>query len=168
MLPVIPVSIPLIVLLSKAPNVKPFIFFAFCSLTIIHTLQAANVQPRPVQTSATAPVSPFMRIEKKLTPKEKAVLWLLQKKRIKNYIDGKATPEQKSMARLSMIMGLASVALWLSRIWLLPLLGFTAAIAAVILGIKSLEGNKNPAGIVGVAAGGATLLIILLSIIAVL
>ena len=43
-----------------------------------------------------------------------------------------------------------------------------AAIIAVIFGAKSLKGNSNTQGIVGVVTGGVTLLLIIVAIIVVL
>jgi hypothetical protein len=48
------------------------------------------------------------------------------------------------------------------------LLCIPAAILAIVFGSKSLKGNSNTKGIIGVVTGGVTLAIILLAIIIVL
>lgn len=93
-------------------------------------------------------------------------LRLLQKK-LKKFRGGAITEKQKQQAQLSMILGISSLAVLLLS-GLLPFIGLLcvpAAIIAIIFGAKSLKGNSNTQGIVGVVTGGITLAILLLAII---
>ena len=102
---------------------------------------------------------------KKLTLFQKIKIELAQKLLTKHG-SGEITPRQKKQARWSMILGLSGVALILLA--LTPALGalaiasFIAAVAAVILGAKSLRGNRNKEGKIGLLTGGLTILFILL------
>ena len=76
--------------------------------------------------------------------------------------EGKVTEKQKRWGRLSMILGLAGLVLLF-----IPTVSFVAipaAIVALVFGIKSVDGNSNANGIIGIIAGGLTLLLLILAI----
>lgn len=92
---------------------------------------------------------------KKLNVFQKAGYKFLQKKIQKKLDRLSVNNKQKSQGRISMILGLLSFAflfvpygLWLA----LPV-----AVIALIFGIKSVKGNNNIEGIVGLVASGITL-----------
>jgi len=63
-----------------------------------------------------------------------------------------------------MILGIAGlILLFLPNI--LAIAGIGLGIAAFILGIKSLKGNSNTPGIVGLVAGSLTLLLTILAVV---
>ena len=105
---------------------------------------------------------------KKLTLFQKIKLTIAQHA-LRKYSAGEVTPKQKKQARLSMILGFLGLALLF--VSLAPFLGFLgllsipAAILAVIFGSKSLRGNSNTEGILGVVTGGLTIVIIVLVLI---
>lgn len=83
---------------------------------------------------------------------------------------GEITEKQKKQGEISMILGISSIVILLLS-GVLPFIGLLcipAAILAVIFGAKSLKGNSNTKGIVGVVTGGVTLLLLLIAIIVVL
>ena len=99
---------------------------------------------------------------KKLTIPQKIQLLLLKWK-LKNYVeDDPMTEKQKDQATTSMIMGIASFAFLFLPI--VVYLSIPLAILAIIFGIKSLKGNSNTKGIVGVSFGAATILLLLIVI----
>jgi hypothetical protein len=105
---------------------------------------------------------------KKLTLFQKVKLKIAQTV-LKKYSNGEITEKQRKQARISMILGLVGIGLLL--ISLSPFVGFLgilsipAAILAVIFGSKSLKGNSNTEGVIGVVTGGVTLALILLVLV---
>ena len=79
------------------------------------------------------------------------------------------TGKQKKLARVSMILGFLSVVLLMlsltATLGFLGLFSIPAGVLAIIFGSKSLRGNKNTEGILGVVSGGLTIGIIVLAII---
>lgn len=108
---------------------------------------------------------------KKLTFFEKVKLRLLQKA-LKKYKNADITEQQKKQANISMILGISSIVLLLiSSVALLGFLGILsipAAILALVFGIKSLNGNSNTKGIIGVVTGGVTIGLFLIALILIL
>jgi hypothetical protein len=109
---------------------------------------------------------------RKLTLLQKIELRILQKK-LSRHAFGPTdtiTEKQKKQAKLSMTLGICSIALLFlgGVVGGIGLLAFPAAIAAVVLGIISLKGNSNTQGIVGVITGGLTLALFLLAILFIL
>jgi hypothetical protein len=101
---------------------------------------------------------------KKLSFGDKLKLKILQKKLKKQYAqeDG-ITPKQKKLGLWSMILGLASIGLIFIGAGATFVIGILAAIAAVVLGFKSVKGNTNAMGLIGIIAGFLTLLLTLLA-----
>lgn len=106
---------------------------------------------------------------KKLTLFQKVELKIAQKL-LRKWSDDELTDKQKKQAQASLLLGIGSVALLLLSgvISIFGLLCIPAAVLALVFGIKSLKGNSNTKGIIGVVTGGATLAIFLLAIIIVL
>jgi hypothetical protein len=101
---------------------------------------------------------------KKLTLVEKVKLKILQK-RIKYgvYEEEPMTERQRKQGRWSMILGLVSIGVLF--IPTVGLLAIPAAVVGLVLGIKSLKGNSNTNGMIGVIASSLTLLLIVLGLI---
>lgn len=98
---------------------------------------------------------------KKLTLLQKAQLLLIKHKLIKAiHGDEALTEKQKKQAKWSLILGISSVVLIL--IPYIGILALPAAIVAIILGAKSLKGNNNKQGLIGVITGSLSILLILL------
>ncbi len=102
---------------------------------------------------------------KKLNFVERIQLKLFQKKILKYSPEegGEPTAKQKKQGKLSMILGISSILLLL--IPYVGILSIPAAIAAMVLGIKSIKGNSNTQGIIGLITGSVTLFIILIAIL---
>ena len=76
--------------------------------------------------------------------------------------EGEMTPKQKKWAKWSMILGLGSlVLLFIPGV---SIIAIPAAIVALVFGIKSVDGNSNTQGIIGIIAGGLTLVLLILAI----
>lgn len=107
---------------------------------------------------------------KKLTLIQK-IKFKIAQKIIQNKFKETITEKQEKEATASMALGIGSIVLLLiSSIGALGILGLfaiPAAILAVIFGIKSLKGNSNAKGIVGVATGGVTLLLFVIALVVV-
>jgi hypothetical protein len=98
---------------------------------------------------------------------EKLRFKLIQKQIKKQYFaeDGEPTARQRKQGKLSMILGISSVVgLFIPYVNILAL---PAAITALVLGLKSIKGNSNTRGIVGVITGAVTLLLFIIAIIVV-
>lgn len=107
---------------------------------------------------------------RKLNFFQKIKLRWIQRKLMK-FDEGTITEKQKRQAKASMILGISSLGLMvlpaLVAATALAWIAIPAAILAIILGAKSLRGNKNRQGKIGVITGSITI-IILLIVIAVL
>ena len=144
-------------------------------LLMVFLSMYSNAVVAPVAT-APATFDPFKirpsELEKitgrKLTLFQKIKLTLAQMA-LRKYSSEGMTGKQRKQARLSMILGILGFTLLL--IALAPALGFLslfsipAAILAIVFGSKSLRGNSNTEGIIGVVAGGLTIVFITLAVI---
>jgi len=105
---------------------------------------------------------------KKLTLFQKIKFKLLQKL-VARVDKREITEKQQNQAEASMILGISSLALML--LWILPFIGFIgilcvpAAILAIIFGAKSLKGNSNTPGTIGIVTGSITLGLIIVAIV---
>lgn len=130
-----------------------------------------------VPSGVTPPKFDFAKIKardiEKITGKK---LTLFQKIKLKiaqvalRKMDGELTEKQQKQAQTSLILGIGSLLLLLlsGAVAVFGLLSIPAAILAIVFGAKSLKGNSNAKGIVGVVTGGVTILIIILAVIIVL
>lgn len=127
-----------------------------------------------VPNGATPPKFDFTKIKakniekitgKKLTFFQKIKLKIAQTALKK--LSGEMTEKQKKQAQTSMILGISSLVVLLlsGAIPFIGLLCIPVAVLAVIFGAKSLKGNSNTQGIIGVVTGGVTLAIVVLAII---
>jgi hypothetical protein len=131
-----------------------------------------------VPNGGTVPKLDFTKIKakdiekitgKKLTLFQKVKLKIAQKV-LKKLNDDEMTDKQRKFAQTSLILGIGSLVLLLfsGLISVFGLLCIPAAVLAIVFGAKSLKGNSNAKGIIGVVTGGVTLVIIVLAIIIVL
>jgi hypothetical protein len=106
---------------------------------------------------------------KKLTFFQK-VKFKIAQKLLKKLSDEEMTERQRKQAQASMILGIGSIGLLLlsGAVSIFGLLCIPAAILAIVFGAKSLKGNSNAKGIVGIVTGGVTLLLLVIAIIVVL
>jgi hypothetical protein len=153
---------------STVKMIKPIALL----LTLFFSFYAdAAVAPHP----AVPPGLDFTKIKakdieritgKKLTLFQKVKIKIAQKL-LRKLSDDEMTDKQKQQAETSLILGIISLGLLLLSgvIPIFGLLCIPAAILAVVFGGKSLKGNSNTKGIIGVVTGGVTLAIILLAII---
>ena len=83
-----------------------------------------------------------------------------------------ATPEQLRQGRLSLIFGLIAIVLvcilFVVPASLLLLISVGSAIAGLVLGIKSLKGNSNGPGIIGLVFSSLVLFLFLMFIAVIL
>jgi uncharacterized protein involved in cysteine biosynthesis len=104
---------------------------------------------------------------KKLSLKQRIGLKFFQWTESKHLITpGEPTEKQSKYGKLSLILGLSSVVLLI-----IPVVNFfavPAAVAGLIFGVKSLKGNNNTNGILGVVFSGLTLFLLLLIIIVIM
>lgn len=101
---------------------------------------------------------------KKLRLKDRIILKVLQWK-IKKQLN---TPADitllKKLGILSLIFGVLGFIFIFTGLGALGLIGVCLAIAGLILGIKSLKGNTNVPGIIGIVFSGLVLVLILLAV----
>ncbi len=101
---------------------------------------------------------------KKLSLKERIGLKLFQLTgRSHVMTHGEPTEKQAKYGKLSLILGLSSVVMLVLPI--VNLFAVPAAIVGLVFGVKSLKGNNNTNGILGVVFSGLTLFLLLLFII---
>lgn len=91
--------------------------------------------------------------------------WKLLQKRITRQTRGGEgmTEKQRHWATVALITGIASLVLLF--VPYLALVALPAAIVGLIFGIKSVKGNSNIKGIVGIATSGTTILLFLIAVI---
>ena len=122
------------------------------------TFEPFKIKPKDVEKITGKKLGLFQKM--KLT---------LAQKILKKYSNDEMTAKQKKQARISMILGILGLAfLFIS---LSPFVGFMGilsiplAILAIIFGLKSLKGNSNSEGKIGVITGAATLGLIIVAVI---
>lgn len=150
---------------------------SFLILTLFSLASYAAVTPAdPVPAKASFKKVTAKEVEKltgqKLTAFEKLKLKIVQSKvarKLLKFGDEPMTEQQKKWAKWSLLLGLSSIALFfiafIPYISIIALLMIPASILAVIFGIKSLKGNSNSKGIIGIVTGGSVILITLIGII---
>ena len=100
---------------------------------------------------------------KKLKLKEKIGLKILQWK-VKRKMNDQATPQQIKLGRLSLIFGILAMVFIFIPIGIIAIIGLGCAIAGFVLGIKSIKGNSNVMGILGIVFSGLVLFFFLLAL----
>jgi hypothetical protein len=105
------------------------------------------------------------RTGKKLSFVEKIKIAIFQKKLLRQAADenDEPTEKQKKQGKISMILGITSIILL--PIPYLGIIAIPAAVTALVLGLKSIKGNSNTRGIVGVITGSVTLFIFIIALI---
>jgi hypothetical protein len=145
---------------------RPLTLFLFL---IFSLASFASVGPVPV----THPKFDLRKIKlKELEKLSGEKLTLFQKIKLKIALkafgrleDGTVTERQLKQANTAMILGIGSLVLLplaFTSIGIIALLSVPSAIAAIILGRKSLKGNSNKKGKIGVITGVITLSAIVL------
>ncbi|MBD0279633.1 MAG: hypothetical protein ICV81_16965 [Flavisolibacter sp.] len=104
------------------------------------------------------------------TLKERIITKLLERKWLKRWLsaDNPLTEKQKRQANLSLILGIGSLLLLLFASYgfsIVGLFAIPAGIIGIILGVKSLKGNTNTKGLVGIIASTVTLLIFIIFLV---
>jgi hypothetical protein len=153
----------------KLARTLSLLIFSFCLLST-QAAESPKPVPSPKFNLTKAGITEVERVMgKKMTLLQKIQFKLLQYKLRKMSKDEPMTEKQKKQAQASMILGIGSfVFLFLASVAVVGFLGIfsiPAAILAVILGAKSLKGNSNTKGIIGVVFGALTLFLFLLAVI---
>lgn len=104
---------------------------------------------------------------KKMKWKEKIGLKILKWK-AKRMTDSKATGQQKRQGTLSLILGAAALVCMFIPVGVVALIGLGLAVGGLVVGLKSIKGNSNTAGIIGVVLSSLVLLIFLIAVVYVL
>ena len=148
-------------------RISKFYLLMLGLLFSFHSIGAAipevSVDPKPREWKKINARTIESMTGKKLTLLDRVKLTLLKWKLSKFSEDEEMTEKQKKQATASMILGIASFGLmWIPYVGILSI---PAAILAIIFGAKSLKGNSNTKGIIGLAFGSATIVVILLAII---
>src|SRR5262245_50675812 len=102
---------------------------------------------------------------KKLRFKQKIGLKIYQWKLRKKMANSEITPEQKKQGRLSLLLGIVSIVCLFIPVGVIVVLGLGCAIAGFVLGIKSLKGNSNTMGIIGLVLSSLTIFFFMLALI---
>lgn len=136
--------------------------FSFSSYAV-RTPKAA-ISDTPFNASVTAkPLKSFMG---KKPGRLQRLRWkLLQNKLVLKILklgDEPMTERQRKQAKWSLTLGIASLALLF--IPAIGILAIPAGVLAIIFGAKSLKGNSNSKGIIGIVLGGLTVLLFLIAI----
>ena len=154
--------------MKKATLLLPALLIFCCSFSsapvssATHSYSTASLPPSVVKMIQLLSPREFEKATgKKLRLKDRIAYRILQwklRKKGHEVIDER----QRKQGNLSLVFGIASVVFLF-----IPVLGILSpglAIAAVVLGIMSLKGNSNTAGIVGIICGGTTIFLFLLAI----
>ena len=102
---------------------------------------------------------------KKLKLREKIGLKIFQwkvKRKLKE--DEPVDPKLLRLGRISLICGILAIVFIFIPVGVIALLGLGLAIAGLVLGIKSLKGNSNAPGLLGIVFSGLVLLGLLVAI----
>ena len=104
--------------------------------------------------------------------KERIVRKLLEKRLLKKWLgDGEMTEQQKKQAKVSLILGISSLVLLLlstfvlTGVGIIGLLSIPLAIIGLIFGIRSLKGNTNTQGLIGVITSSVSIALIILAVV---
>jgi hypothetical protein len=154
----------LLFLLFGAARLTPCDAAVFCASA--HKAEPRNpVTSMPVKQTLFKALTParFRHITgRKLSVRERLTLKIYLWKERRRLAEKDPTERQVRQGRLSLIFG--SAALVLIFLPYVAVAAIPLAIAGLVLGIKSLKGNSNTMGILGVVFSGLVLFIFLLSI----
>lgn len=99
---------------------------------------------------------------KKISLRDKIVLKLIKWKLIKQVANVEDINHLKKLGRLSLIFASIGVICILIPVGLVALIGLGSSIAGFILGVKSLKGNSNTPGIIGLVLSSLVILLLIL------
>jgi len=137
---------------KKANTVERF-YKHFPGLKKVSVEQLLSLSPREYE-KATG---------NKLKWKEK-IVYKVVKWKLKKKMGSDPTEKQRTLGVLSLVAGLLAVALIF--IPYIGILGILFAIAGFVLGIKSLRGNSNAPGLIGLILSSAVIFVLILAVIA--
>jgi len=143
-----------------APLLLILLFFSGANATA--ATAPADSTYRSHATTVTGILSPgnFEKITgRRPRLRERIALAIVKRKLRRAGGEEEMTGKQKDWATTSMVLGLGSILCLFLPV--LAVLSIPAAILAIIFGIKSLKGNSNTKGIIGVVAGSLVILLIL-------
>jgi hypothetical protein len=138
---------------EKATTLEKF-YKNFPGLKGVTLTQLLELSPREYEKAS----GQKLKLKEKIV--YKVVKWKLKKKMRPEHSE-----KQRTLGVLSLVSGLLAVALIFVPS-AIGILGILFAIAALVLGIKSLKGNSNAPGLIGLILGSAVLFIFILAVIA--
>ncbi len=159
---------------------KLIVTYTLLFLTMLTSVVNAATKPPGTISSATTLQLTNLKADFKVvlkntsdrnpTLKERIITKLLERKWLKRWLsaDNPLTEKQKRQANLSLILGIGSLILLLLANYgfsVIGLFAIPAAIIGIILGVKSLKGNTNTKGLVGIIASTVTLLIFIIFLV---
>lgn len=143
------------------------ILFFLLSICMVQPVSAATT-PAALNHSIVTPMNTQVLPVQKNKAKKNGLFAKLKQKMVQYafskgmLVDGEPSAKQRRQAKWSLILGISSIVfIFLPYV---ALLAIPAAVVGLILGIKSLDGNNNAQGIIGIIASGLTLLLLLLAI----
>ena len=137
--------------------------FAFVAMPPVQN----DIKPKPIALPVKITVKDWEQATGKHLNFIQRLEWKLAQKRINklSYPNGDITEKQRKLGKLSMTLGIAGLVLLF--VPYIGIAGLGLGIAAFILGLKSVKGNSNTPGIIGLIAGSLTLLLTVAAVIAV-
>jgi hypothetical protein len=138
-----------------------FLFFSLFASATIHPGSFKNQTYLPERISKKPGL--FQRIADKKNILVQRLLYKIINKKLNPQPErGLMTEQQRRQAKWSMTLGIASILFLFTPIAILSL---PASIVGLVLGIKSVKGNSNTKGIVGIITSSLTILLFLLVIV---
>jgi hypothetical protein len=154
--------------LSAAAAIQPSGVPAILQRGKINNINLSQFQPA-AHVNITSPES---RVKRRGALKQRLMVGLLKYKFVRKIIGiDEPTPKQRKLGRLSLIFGVAAILLVVIPYAALAIpaafavASFPLAVAGLILGIKSIKGNTNTMGLIGLILSGAFLLLLILSVL---
>ena len=151
--------------MKTLPLVALLLMSFFCQSSLAATTPDFSTVPNQETTIDIQKLKPA-DVEKmtgrKMNLIQKLKFKLLQKK-LKKFEKETLTKKQENQAVASLVLGLFS--LLCLFIPFAIFFSIPAAILAIIFGAKSLKGNSNAKGIIGIVSGGLTLILLVVAII---
>lgn len=150
-------------MLTKTIFFLAILFFSFSSYAAVTPAFAGS---RAGISHTIHPQDPEKGNIRKRTRLQKLQLRLLQNRHVVKILklgDEPMTAKQRKQAKWALNLGIASIVLLFVPI--LNILAIPAGVLAIIYGAKSVKGNSNSKGIIGIVLGGLTVLLFLIAII---
>lgn len=102
----------------------------------------------------------------KLKWKEK-IVYKVVKWKMKKKMRSEPTEKQRTLGVISLAFGVLAMVFIFVNVPLVGLLGVLLAIAGFVLGLKSLKGNSNAPGLIGLILSSAVIFVLILAFIAI-